>query len=222
MHAGTQFQRDLIEVIPALRAFARQLTRNVTEADDLVQETLVKALDAQHQFTLGTNLKAWTFTIMRRLRGMHMRKASAPLETIDDDQADRDANFAVAPGQEANLSFDDLDRAMESLPEEQRAVLMLVCADGLTYEEAAEVMGCEIGTIKSRLNRGRRTLESLLNSTSPQKMRRRTEGRVTKALFDGEGAKPQRALSRSDIVRIPRVVPPPMLGADAMCLPAAA
>src|SRR3546814_1384430 len=160
MHAATQFQKDLIGIIPALRAFARQLTRNVTEADDLVQETLVKALAAQDQFTLGTNLKAWAFTIMRRIRGMQARRTAATFEPIDDEQADRDLNFAVEPHQEAGLSFDDLDRAMERLPEEQRTVLVLVCADDLTYEEEAEVMGCGVGTSQSRLRRGGRTRET--------------------------------------------------------------
>src|SRR3546814_20537861 len=83
MHAATQFQKDLIGIIPALRAFARQLTRNVTEADDLVQEPLVKALAAQDQFTLGTNLKAWAFSIMRRIRGMQARRTAATFAPID-------------------------------------------------------------------------------------------------------------------------------------------
>src|SRR3546814_16632808 len=93
--------------------------RNVTEADDLVQETLVKALAAQDQFTLGTNLKAWAFTIMRRIRGMQARRTAATFEPIDDEQADRDLNFAVAPRQEAGLALDDLDRAVERLPDGQ-------------------------------------------------------------------------------------------------------
>lgn len=172
-----RFKADLIDVIPALRAFARQMTRNnVNEADDLVQETLVRALDAYEQFRPGTSLKSWTFTILRRIRGMQLRRTGlgVSFEPIDEGLAERDRSFAVAPRQEAALSVDDLERAMERLPEEQRVVLALICGAGCSYEEAAQIMGCEIGTIKSRLHRARRSLETMLLGTSRKTLRRRS------------------------------------------------
>src|SRR3546814_14425880 len=104
MHAATQFQKDLIGIIPALRAFARQLTRNVTEADDLVQETLVQTLAAPDPFTLGSNLKAWAFTTMPPSRGRQSRRTPATVAPNPAAQADRDLHHPHPPPHDARLS----------------------------------------------------------------------------------------------------------------------
>ena len=160
---GYDLARSVTDLIPALRAFGRSMTRDVTEADDLVQETLVRALANIHQFAPGTNLKAWLFTILRNthisLSKRRSRERNMMSETAPEDVGAA-ASQAWLPATSA------LRSAVEKLPEEQREALILIGALGLSYEECAEVCGCPIGTVKSRLNRARARLATLLDATT--------------------------------------------------------
>lgn len=155
----TEFERELIANIPHLRAFARFVTQNSDQANDLVQDTIVRALRAQHQYQPGTNFKAWTFTILRNLHVNNLRRQRMRMESIEDGALDV---FAVAPDQYARLEFQELRRALVKLSPEQREVLILVGASGFRYEEAAAICKCAVGTIKSRLSRARNELYQLL------------------------------------------------------------
>ncbi|MFL1873901.1 sigma-70 family RNA polymerase sigma factor [Hansschlegelia beijingensis] len=161
--ARSDLARSVTDLIPALRAFGRSMTRDVTEADDLVQETLVRALANIHQFAPGTNLKAWLFTILRNthisLSKRRSRERNMMSETAPEDVGAA-ASQAWLPATSA------LRSAVEKLPEEQREALILIGALGLSYEECAEVCGCPIGTVKSRLNRARARLATLLDATT--------------------------------------------------------
>ena len=151
--------QDLIACVPHLRAFARFLTGNRERADDLVQDTIVRALTAAHQFQRGTNLKAWMFTILRNQHYNDVRKARVRLQSLDDPSIDEPA---AAPSQEARLEFGDFRRAFWQLAENQREVLILIGASGLSYDEAARICNCPTGTIKSRVSRARRELLATL------------------------------------------------------------
>nr|WP_279338678.1 sigma-70 family RNA polymerase sigma factor [Sphingomonas sp. BGYR3] len=154
------FKKELATVIPHLRAFGRSLSGNRDLADDLVQETLMKAWAARQRFQAGTNMRAWTFIILRNLYLSQMRRARFKGEW-DDLVADR--LLAAPAGQDRYLELDDIQRALLHLPEAQREALILVGAGGFAYEEAAEICGVAVGTIKSRVARGRVALEQLLN-----------------------------------------------------------
>ena len=154
-----EFQAALIDVLPHLRAFARSLTRRREQADDLVNDAVVRALSAAAQFQPGTNFKAWMFTILRNLYYNEGRKNRA---TVSLDEAEA-LMPSVAPVQQATLEFCDFRRAFWQLGDDHREVLILVGASGLSYEEAAEVCGCAIGTIKSRVSRARAELMHLLS-----------------------------------------------------------
>lgn len=158
-----EFQRELIANIPHLRAFARFVTQNADQANDLVQDTIVRALRAQHQFTPGTNFKAWTFTILRNLHVNNLRRQRLKFDSIEDGALDY---FAVQPNQEARLEFQELKRGMAKLSREHREVLILVGASGFSYEEAAAICHCAVGTIKSRLSRARHELYRTLVGSS--------------------------------------------------------
>jgi RNA polymerase sigma-70 factor (ECF subfamily) len=155
----SDFERELIAHIPHLRAFARFLTQNADQANDLVQDTIVRALRAQHQFQPGTNFKAWTFTILRNLHVNNMRRRHVKLESIEEGALDV---YAVSPEQEKKLEFQELRVALAKLSREHREVLLLVGASGFQYEEAAKICKCAVGTIKSRLSRARNELYQLL------------------------------------------------------------
>jgi RNA polymerase sigma-70 factor, ECF subfamily len=157
--ADDEFQRELIANIPHLRAFARFVTQNADHANDLVQDTIVRALRARHQFTPGTNFKAWTFTILRNLHVNNLRRQRLKFDSIEDGALDY---FAIAPSQESRLEFQELKRGMAKLSREHREVLILVGASGFSYEEAAEICNCAVGTIKSRLSRARTELYRIL------------------------------------------------------------
>ncbi|MDD3445725.1 MAG: sigma-70 family RNA polymerase sigma factor [Zavarzinia sp.] len=150
---------EVIAVMPHLRAFARFLTGNRERADDLVQDAVVRALTAAHQFQPGTNFKAWMFTILRNLFYNEGRKARMKMDPLDEAAANQ---HAAGPTQDAGLEFDDFRRAFWRLTEEQREVLILVGASGVSYEEAAEICGCAVGTIKSRVSRARAQLSRIL------------------------------------------------------------
>lgn len=150
---------EIVEHLPALRAFALGLTRDPVLADDLVQDTLLKGWSKFHLFTPGTNLRSWLFTILRNSLRSLQRKRSREVADVDGQLA---ARLASGPSQESNLALREVEAALAQLPESQREVLWLVGAMGFSIEEAAETCGCAPGTIKSRANRGRRALAELL------------------------------------------------------------
>lgn len=153
------FNNELISTIPHLRAFARSLTGESDMADDLVQDAIVRALAARQQYTPGTNFKAWIFTILRNLHVNNLRRRKFRAEPIDEISPEV---WSVLPRQDAKLEIDDFQRALAKLSPEQREVLILVGASGFSYEDAAEICECAVGTIKSRLSRARRDLFKLL------------------------------------------------------------
>ena len=147
----TIFQEDVVTTVPRLRAFARSLTNGDRQlADDLVQDTVVNALRAQRQFTPGTNLEAWLFAILRNR-----------LEQPQDDE-ELERVFWTPPAQDAVIEIAAFRRAFRDLAPSHREVLVLVGVHGLSYERVAEVCGCQIGTVKSRINRARTVLKAKL------------------------------------------------------------
>lgn len=159
-----QFKADLLDLIPFLRAFARSLCGNQETADDLAQETLVKAWQARNMFAPGTNLKAWLFTILRNQFYSDRRRAwrQAPW---DQDAAERIPGSSAEQSWAAELS--DTARALSQLSDEQREALILVGAGGFSYEDAAAICHCAVGTVKSRVARARKSLLSLLEGNEP-------------------------------------------------------
>ena len=153
------FKAELSRVIPHLRAFGRSLSGNRDLADDLVQETLMKAWAARKRFQAGTNMRAWTFIILRNLFLSQMRRARFRGEW-DEHTANR--LLAAPASQDRHIELADMQRALLHLPQPQREALILVGAGGFAYEEAADICGCAVGTIKSRVARGRAALEQLL------------------------------------------------------------
>jgi len=156
---AVSFKRELTAVIPHLRAFARGLCGRPDLADDLVQETLLKAWAAQERFEPGTSMRAWTFVILRNAYLTDMRRNRFRAD-YDETVAER---ILVAPaGQESPLHLSDLHRALLTLPPERREALLLVGAGGFSYEEAAECGQCAVGTIKSRVGRARAALSAMI------------------------------------------------------------
>ncbi len=160
-----EFKQQLAQVIPHLRAFGRSLSGNRDLADDLVQETLLKAWAARKRFQAGTNMRAWTFIILRNLYLSQMRRARFKGEW-DDLVADR--LLAAPASQDKHVELADMQRALLHLPQPQREALILVGAGGFAYEEAAEICGVAVGTIKSRVARGRVALEALMSGSDMQ------------------------------------------------------
>jgi RNA polymerase sigma-70 factor (ECF subfamily) len=148
-----------------MRAFAYSLTRNDAAADDLVQDSLVKAWKNIESFERGTNMQAWLFTILRNTFYSNLRKSRREVEDIDGIMAGK---LSEKPRHDGVLALDEFRRAFVTLPVEQREALSLVGASGFTYEEAAETCGVAVGTIKSRVNRGRSKLVDLLGLASPE------------------------------------------------------
>ncbi len=159
MTPSATFKTDLLGTIPSLRAFAMSLVQNADKADDLVQETLVKAWDKHASFQPGTNLKAWVFTILRNEFYSQMRKRG---REVQDSEGTITGRVAVHPSQHGSMDLGDFRTALEKLPEDQREAIILIGASGFSYEEAAEICGCAVGTIKSRVSRARARLQELL------------------------------------------------------------
>ena len=151
--------------IPRMRAFAISLTGNVDQADDLVQEAMVRGLTYIEQFQPGTNIEAWLFTILRNQFHTMYRKRRREVEDPDGHIA---ARLSVLPEQDGYLAVQDLKAALSHLAVEQREALLLVAAQGFSYEEAAEVCGTRSGTIKSRVHRARAELAGLLGIEHPE------------------------------------------------------
>lgn len=152
---------DLVAAIPNMRAFAISLCGNRDRADDLVQEALVKAWNHLESFQEGTNLKAWLFTILRNAYFSELRKTK---REIADSEGQLAAKLSVPPEQQGHLDLLDLNRALSKLPPDQREALILVGAEGFSYEDAANICGCAVGTVKSRVNRARSRLTELMNA----------------------------------------------------------
>jgi RNA polymerase sigma-70 factor (ECF subfamily) len=146
--------------IPSLRAFAVSLSGQMDRADDLVQETLVKAWRNLGSFTEGTNMRAWLFTILRNVYISEIRRRRREVQDTDGVFAE---NVAVPPQQNGHMDLADFRNALADLPEEQREALILIGAAEFSYEEAAEISGCAVGTVKSRVNRARTALARRLN-----------------------------------------------------------
>jgi RNA polymerase sigma-70 factor (ECF subfamily) len=157
------FGQGLVDALPMLRAFARSLCGNRTQADDLVQETILRALSNSDKYQPGTNLDAWLVTILRNHFYSLGRKRRREVEDVDGAIAGR---VAEAPRQEGQIAMNEFVGALAKLPDEQREALILVGASGFSYEEAAEICRVRVGTIKSRVSRARSRLERILASGS--------------------------------------------------------
>ena len=153
------WREQVIALIPSLRAFAWSLCRNPADADDLVQETLTKAWTHRDKFQPGTNLRAWLFTILRN--SWYTAVSKHRRETPDED-GKMAATLISAPSQDWSVELHQLQAALNRLPPEHREALVMVGAAGLSYEEAAEISGCALGTIKSRVNRARNRLAQIM------------------------------------------------------------
>ena len=150
-----EMRQSLIAAIPALRAFAFSLTYDPDRSDDLVQDTLVRAWAKADTFTPGTHLIAWLFTILRNLFYSEQRKRKREVEDIDGAMAEQ---LSALPEQEIRVELAEFGQALSSLPAAQREALILIGAQGFSYEETAAICGCAVGTIKSRVNRARTIL----------------------------------------------------------------
>ncbi|AYV45898.1 RNA polymerase subunit sigma-70 [Caulobacter flavus] len=155
------FKKELVTLIPHLRAFARTLTGDPTAADDLAQDAMMKAWDARASFQLGTNMKAWTFMILRNQFYSEKRRSWRQSQ-LDQEAAER--TLVAVDDPEAPVALDELRMSLAMLPPEQREALILVGAGGFAYEEAADICGCAVGTVKSRVSRARRALQAILES----------------------------------------------------------
>jgi RNA polymerase sigma-70 factor, ECF subfamily len=152
-------QDAMLAAVPSLRAFAISLARNTDRAGDLVQETLVRAWAHRDSFETGTNMSAWLFTILRNLFRSEYRKRRREVEDATGSYAD---GLVTAPAQNSHMEFEDFGAALDKIPQDQREALILVGASGFSYEEVAQICGCAVGTIKSRVNRARRQLADRL------------------------------------------------------------
>jgi RNA polymerase sigma-70 factor (ECF subfamily) len=157
----TAFKRELVQLIPHLRAFARTLCGDATAADDLAQDAMMKAWDARASFQMGTNMKAWTFMILRNQFYSEKRRSWRQSQ-LDQEAAER--TLVAVDDPEAPVALDELRQGLAMLPAEQREALILVGAGGFAYEEAAEICNCAVGTVKSRVSRARRALHAILEA----------------------------------------------------------
>jgi RNA polymerase sigma-70 factor (ECF subfamily) len=153
------FKGQLVALIPHLRAFARTLAGDPTQADDLAQDALIKAWDARASYQMGTNMKAWTFMILRNQFYSEKRRSWRQTQ-LDQEAAERTLMAVDDP--ESPVALDEMRLGLGMLPAEQREALILVGAGGFAYEEAAEICGCAVGTVKSRVSRARRALQGIL------------------------------------------------------------
>lgn len=162
------FRHELMRVVPHLRAFARGLCGRADFADDLVQETLLRAWQAREKFQPGTSMKSWTFVILRNAFLSEARRNRFHGD-YDPDAAER--LLSRPADQEDGIHVGDLKTAMMQLSVQRREALLLVGAGGLSYEEAADIAQCAVGTMKSRVSRARRNLEELLEGAEPREHR---------------------------------------------------
>ena len=171
----------MLAAVPSLRAFAISLSGNVDRADDLVQETLLRAMANIDSFQPGTNMSAWLFTILRNLFRSEYRKRRREVEDTDGSYAE---TLKSHPEQTGRVEFSEFRAALAKLPSDQREALILVGASGFSYEDAANICGCAVGTIKSRVNRARTRLADLLAIDSVDDF---GPDRATRAVLAGGG-----------------------------------
>lgn len=164
-HNCEEQSQSIVALIPALRAFSRTFCKDPNDADDLVQETLTKGITSIHQFKPGTRMKSWLFTIMRNTFYTRIRISTRESPGLIDCASLRLVSEAT---QEWTVQSREVSSALGMLPENQREVLMLIGVLGMSYEEAADICSCAVGTIKSRLNRARSSLLELLGEGSAQ------------------------------------------------------
>jgi RNA polymerase sigma-70 factor (ECF subfamily) len=160
MTLAPSVREAMLSTVPSLRAFAISLSGNVDRADDLVQETLLRAIANIDSFEPGTNMSAWLFTILRNLFRSEYRKRRREVEDADGSYAE---TLKTHPEQTSHLELQEFRTALAKLPPDQREALILVGASGFSYEEAAAICDCAVGTIKSRVNRARTRLAGLLS-----------------------------------------------------------
>jgi RNA polymerase sigma-70 factor (ECF subfamily) len=160
MKADLGIRESMLAAVPGLRAFAMSLSGKMDQADDLVQETLLRALNNIDSFEPGTNMSAWLFTILRNLFRSQYRKRRREVEDAEGRLAE---SLKSPPDQQSHMEFEEFRAALAKLPADQREALILVGASGFSYEEAAQICGSAVGTIKSRVNRARKRLAELLS-----------------------------------------------------------
>jgi RNA polymerase sigma-70 factor (ECF subfamily) len=171
----------MLGAVPSLRAFAISLSGNVDRADDLVQETLLRAWANLNSFEPGTNMSAWLFTILRNLFRSEYRKRR---REVADSEGTYAETLKTQPEQTSRVEFEEFRTALAKLPADQREALILVGASGFSYEEAAGICGCAVGTIKSRVNRARTRLAELMSIESVDDF---GPDRELKAVLSGSG-----------------------------------
>jgi RNA polymerase sigma-70 factor (ECF subfamily) len=165
MTLNPSLRDSMLAAVPSLRAFAISLSGNIDRADDLVQETLLRAIANIDSFQPGTNMSAWMFTILRNLFRSEYRKRRREVEDTDGSYAE---SLKSHPEQNSRMEFQEFRAALAKLPPDQREALILVGASGFSYEEAASICDCAVGTIKSRVNRARTRLADLLSIESAE------------------------------------------------------
>ena len=170
------FSKMVEAEIPRLRRYARSLTRNAHTADDLVQDCLVRALSKQHLWAEGTELRAWLLTIMHNQHINFWRRAVR--QGYEVAVSDTEPSFTRAANQDHRLELRDLDRALALLPEKQRSVILLIGLEGMAYEAVAQVVGVPVGTVRSRLSRGREVSRELMAGMVPD---RRADARMARS-----------------------------------------
>lgn len=157
----SDWRNEVVAMIPALRAFAWSLSHNGSDADDLVQDTLIKAWTNRDKFEPGTNLRAWLFTI---LRNTYYTQVNRRRREVRDETGEYANTLSSPPTQDWSVAMRAMQAALARLPDEHREALILIGAAGLSYEEAAEICGCALGTIKSRVNRARARLLKIMDA----------------------------------------------------------
>jgi RNA polymerase sigma-70 factor (ECF subfamily) len=161
MTVALSWRDEVVGLIPALRAFAWSLSHNGSDADDLVQDTLIKAWTNREKFEPGTNLRAWLFTI---LRNTYYTTVLRRRREVRDEMGEYASTLKTPATQDWTVAMGALQAALQKLPAEHREALILVGAAGLSYEEVAEICGCALGTIKSRVNRARARLLKIMDA----------------------------------------------------------
>jgi len=169
----SEFHRLIEREIPRLRRYARALTRSADRADDLVQETLLRAIAKAHLWQTGTDIRAWLFTIMHNQYVNMVRRAMRDEATVDIEQMT--SSLAATTDPTASRQLHELDRALARLRPEQREVILLVGLEGVSYEAAAQILSVPVGTVRSRLSRGRDALRQLMELPAPSQSVRAVE-----------------------------------------------
>ena len=177
------FKRELVALIPHLRAFARTLAGDPASADDLAQDAMLKAWDARASYQMGTNMKAWTFMILRN-QFYSERRRSWRQTQLDQEAAER--TLVATDDPSSPLALDEMRLGLAMLPPEQREALILVGAGGFAYEEAAEICRCAVGTVKSRVSRARQALQGILDDGSYDRDGRSAGEAMTSIMADAE------------------------------------